>query len=63
MSETRSQVLADSKRKAVAAGAFTAAAVTLGVIGWPITAVAAGVPAAVLGYRWWKHRTENGIRF
>ena len=25
--------------------------------------VVAAVPAAYLGYRWWKHRSENGIRF
>ena len=63
MSENRSAVLAASKRKAVAAGVTTAAAVALGAVGWPITAVVAAVPAAVLGYRWWKHRADNGIRF
>jgi hypothetical protein len=21
------------------------------------------VPTAILGWRWWKHRAENGIRF
>ena len=63
MSDTRSQVLAESKKKAIAAGVTTAAAVTLGVVGWPVTAVAVTVPAVVLGYRWWKHRSENGIRF
>ena len=63
MSENRSEVVAASKRKAIAAGVTTAAAVTLGVAGWPITAVIAAVPAAVLGYRWWQHRAANGIRF
>jgi hypothetical protein len=63
MSGNRSEVLAESKRKAVRAGVATAAAVTLGVVHFPIVAVAAAVPAAVLGYRWWKHRAENGIRF
>lgn len=63
MSEQRSEVLAESKRKAIAAGVTTAAAVTLGVAGWPVTAVVAAVPAALLGYRWWKHRAVNGIRF
>jgi len=63
MSENRSDVLAASRRKAIAAGVTTAAAVTLGVVGWPVTAVVAAVPAAVLGFRWWKHRAENGIRF
>jgi hypothetical protein len=63
MSDTRSEVLAESKRKAIVAGVTTAAAVTLGMVGWPVTAVVTAVPAAVLGYRWWKHRAENGIRF
>jgi len=63
MSKSRSEVLAESQRKAVAAGVTTVAAVGLGVIGWPIAAVGAAVPAAVLTYRWWKHRSENGIKF
>jgi hypothetical protein len=63
MSDTRSQILAESKKKALVAGVTTAAAVTLGVVGWPVTAAAVGLPAVVLGYRWWKHRAENGIRF
>jgi hypothetical protein len=63
MSDTRSQILAESKRKAYFAGVTTAAAVTLGVVGWPVTAVVTAVPAAVFGYRWWKHRAENGIKF
>jgi hypothetical protein len=63
MSSSRSEVLAESKRKAALAGVTTAAAVGLGVVGWPVTAVLAGVPAVVLSYRWWKHRTANGIRF
>jgi hypothetical protein len=63
MGETRSEILAESKRKAIAAGAATTAAVILGVAGWPFTAAATAVPAAVLGYRWWKHRAANGIRF
>jgi len=55
--------LAESQRKGVAAGVATAAVVGLGVVGWPIAAVVGAVPAAVLGYRWWKHRAENGIKF
>ena len=31
-------------------------------IGFPIAVVAA-VPTAVLGWRWWKHRAENGIKY
>ncbi len=63
MSQSRSEVVAESKRKGVRAGLATAAVVTLGVVHWPVTAVIAAVPAAVLSYRWWKHRAENGIRF
>jgi len=64
MSGNRSEVVAESKRKAVRAGVVTATAVTLGVIHFPVVVVAAvAVPAAMLSYRWWKHRAENGIRF
>jgi hypothetical protein len=63
MSETRSAVLAESKRKGIVAGVTTVAALTLGVVGWPVTAVVTAVPAAVLSYRWWRHRADNGIRF
>ena len=63
MAETRSEVLKESKRKGMVAGAATAGAVTLGVLGWPVVATVAAVPAAVLTHRWWKHRAENGIRF
>lgn len=63
MTGNRSEVLAESKRKAVRAGVATAAAVTLGVVHLPLVAAVAAFPAAVLGYRWWKHRAENGIRF
>ena len=63
MSKTRSEVLAESKKKGVVAGAATAAAVGLGVfVSLPVAAVAA-VPAAYFGYKWWKHRSENGIKF
>ena len=63
MSENRSDVVAESKRKAFTAGVTTAAVVTLGVVGLHVTAVVLAVPAAMLGYRWWKHRAENGLRF
>ena len=63
MSKSRREVLAESKRKGIVAGATAAATVTLGVVvSLPVAAVAA-VPAAWLGYRWWKHRSENGIKF
>ena len=63
MSKTRSEVLEESRRKGVAAGVATAGTVALAAIGWPVTAALAAVPAAVLGYRWWKHRANNGIKF
>ena len=64
MSKTRTEVLQESKRKGLAAGVATAATVTIGVMGAPVTVVAmAAVVPAVLGWRWWKHRAENGIRF
>jgi hypothetical protein len=63
MSETRSEVLEKSRRKGMVAGATTAGAVILGVVGWPVAATVAAVPAALLTYRWWKHRAENGIKF
>ena len=61
--KTRTEVLEDSQRKGVVAGAATAATVVAGfAVSLPAAAVLA-VPAAVFGYRWWKHRAENGIRF
>ena len=45
------------------AGAATAGTVALAVLAGPVTAVVAAVPTAVLGWRWWKHRAENGIKF
>ncbi len=63
MSKSRSEVLAESRRKATAAGATTAVAVGVGILGFPVTAAVAAVPAAVLAYSWWKHRAENGIKF
>jgi hypothetical protein len=63
MSKTRSEVLEESRRKGVVAGASAAATVVLGAtIGLPIAVVAA-VPTAWFGWRWWKHRAENGIKF
>jgi hypothetical protein len=63
MSKTRSEVLEESKRKGMVAGVATVGTVALAAIGWPVTAAVAAVPAAVLGFRWWKHRAENGIKF
>ncbi len=63
MSKSRSEVLADSQRKGVVAGAATVAVVGLGVVIGPIAAAVGAVPAAVFAYRWWKHRAQNGIKF
>jgi hypothetical protein len=63
MSKSRRDVVSDSRRKGLVAGAAAVATVAIGAtIGLPIAAVAA-VPTAVLGWRWWKHRAENGIKF
>lgn len=64
MSKSRSEVLSESKRKGVVAGVATAGAVAVGVIvSSPVLGAVAAVPAAVLAWRWWKHRAENGIKF
>jgi hypothetical protein len=63
MSKARSEVLAESRRKGVTVGIATAGTVALGVLVGPVTAVIAAVPTAYFGYRWWKHRAENGIKF
>jgi hypothetical protein len=63
MSKSRQEVLEESRRKGVVAGAASAVTVALGVtVGLPVAAVAA-VPTAWLGWRWWKHRAQNGIKF
>ena len=63
MSKTRREVLSDSRRKGFVAGAAAVTTVALGAtIGLPVAAVAA-VPTAIFGWRWWRHRAENGIKF
>jgi hypothetical protein len=63
MSKSRTEILEESKKKALKAGVVTAGTVALAVVGMPVLATVAAVPAAVLGYKWWKHRAENGIKF
>jgi hypothetical protein len=63
MSKSRSEVLEESKKKGLVAGVTAAGAVALGALASPVVGVVAAVPAAYLGYRWWKHRAENGIKF
>ena len=63
MSKTRSEVLSESRKKGLVAGATGAGAVAAGVLLAPVVGAVAAVPAAYLTYRWWKHRAENGIRF
>ena len=63
MSKSRSEVLEESRRKGLKAGASAAATVVLGVAVGPVTAVVAAVPAAYFGWRWWSHRAKNGIKF
>lgn len=63
MNKSRSEILAESKRKGLAAGLAAAATVVVGVtLSAPVAAIAA-VPTAVLGFRWWRHRAQNGIKF
>jgi hypothetical protein len=63
MSKSRNEVVQESKVKGLAAGAAAVATVALGVAVAPAAAAVAAVPTAVLTWRWWKHRAENGIRF
>lgn len=63
MSKSRSEIIEESRRKGAVAGVAAAATVALGAtVGLPVAVIAA-VPAALLGYRWWKHRATNGIKF
>jgi len=63
MSKSRAEVVEESKKNAVKAGLATAGTVAIAAAGFPVVAAVAAVPAAVLGWKWWKHRAENGIRF
>ena len=63
MSKSRTEVLEESRRKGLKAGTAAAATVVLGVAIGPVTAAVAAVPAAYLGWRWWTHRAQNGIKF
>ncbi len=63
MSKTRSDVLAEGQKKGIVAGAVTVGAVAAGVLIAPVAGAIAAVPAAYFGYKWWKHRAENGIKF
>lgn len=63
MSKSRQEVLDESRRKGFVAGAAAVATVAIGAtVGLPVAAVAA-VPTAFFGWRWWRHRAENGIKF
>jgi hypothetical protein len=63
MTKSRREVLEESRRKGFTAGAAAVATVALGAaVSLPVAAVAA-VPTAILGWRWWRHRAENGIKF
>jgi uncharacterized membrane protein len=63
MTKSRREVIEESRRKGVMAGAATVATVALGVAAGPVAAVVAAPVTAWLGYRWWRHRAENGIKF
>jgi hypothetical protein len=63
MSKTRTEVMEDSRKKGIVAGVTTVGAVAAAVVVGPITAAVAAVPAAYYTWKWWKHRSENGIKF
>lgn len=64
MSKTRTEVLEESKKKGIVAAAATTGAVAAGVLlASPVIGVVAAVPGVYFAWKWWKHRTENGIRF
>lgn len=63
MSKTRTEVLEESRKKGIVAGATTAGAIAAGVFVAPVAGVVAAVPAAYFAYKWWKHRANNGIKF
>lgn len=63
MTKSRREILQESQRKGITAGAAAVATVAIGAaVSLPLAAIAA-VPTAVLGWRWWRHRAENGIKF
>jgi hypothetical protein len=63
MSKSRSEVLAQSRRKGAVAGAAAVATAALVATAPLAIAVVAAMPTALLGWRWWKHRADNGIKF
>jgi len=63
MSQGRGEVEAEARKRGLVVGAATAATVAVGVLASPVLAGLAAVPTAVLAWRWWKHRAENGIKF
>ena len=63
MTKSRSEVLAASRRKGAVAGVAAVATVALVATAPLAIAAVAAMPAALLGWRWWKHRAENGIKF
>jgi hypothetical protein len=63
MEKSRTEVVAESRAKGVRAGAAAATTVVLGVVGLPVAAAVGSAATAWLGWRWWKHRADNGIKF
>lgn len=62
MSKTRTEVLEESRKKGIVAGATGAGAIAAGILIGPVTGGLAAVPAVILAYKWWRHRAENGIK-
>ncbi len=63
MSQGRREVLDESKKNGLVAGSVTAATVAASVLLTPYIVVIGAPAAAYYGYKWWKHRASNGIRF
>jgi len=63
MSKTRTEVLEESRKKGIVAGASTAGAIAAGVFVGATAGAIVAVPAVYFTYKWWKHRAENGIKF
>jgi hypothetical protein len=62
--KTRKEVLTDSRKRAVIAGsAAVATGVATATVGFLPLGVVGLVATGYFGYRWIKHRIDNGIRF
>ncbi|APR99836.1 hypothetical protein [Pajaroellobacter abortibovis] len=63
MEKSRSGVLKESRNRGIAAGAAATATLVAGLTLGAYVAIVPAIPTVILGWKWWKHRLENGIRF